>query len=79
MAVPQVNLYLETDDPTEVERLDEARRRLGADLLQIDGVTEVPQIIKALRWGEIYALLESATDKGENIGHTLEGIMIKYA
>ena len=41
MAVPQVNLYLETDDPTEVERLDEARRRLGADLLQIDGVTEV--------------------------------------
>jgi predicted phosphate transport protein (TIGR00153 family) len=44
-----------------------------------DGVTEVPQIIKALRWGEIYALLESATDKGENIGHTLEGILIKYA
>jgi hypothetical protein len=41
MAVPQVNLYLETDDPTEVERLDEARRLLGADLLQIDDVTEV--------------------------------------
>ena len=42
-------------------------------------MTEVPQIIKALRWGEIYALLEDATDKGENIGHTLEGILIKYA
>jgi hypothetical protein len=41
MAVPQVNLHLETDDPTEVERLDETRRRLGADLLQIDDVTEV--------------------------------------
>jgi hypothetical protein len=41
MAVPQVNLHLETDDPTEVERLDEARRLLGADLLQIDDVTEV--------------------------------------
>lgn len=41
MAVPQLNLHLETDDPTEVERLDEARRLLGADLLQIDDVTEV--------------------------------------
>lgn len=41
MAVPQVNLYLESDDPTEVERLDEACRLLGADLLQIDDVTEV--------------------------------------
>jgi uncharacterized protein Yka (UPF0111/DUF47 family) len=44
-----------------------------------DGVAEVPELIRAIRWGEIYHLLESATDKGENIGHTLEGILGKYA
>ncbi len=44
-----------------------------------DGVTEVPQMIAAIRWGEIYALLEDATDTGENVGHTLEGILGKYA
>ena len=65
----------------ELHRLEnEADDALNQALAALyDGVTEVPQIIKALRWGEIYALLESATDKGENIGHTLEGILIKYA
>jgi predicted phosphate transport protein (TIGR00153 family) len=57
----------------------------GDDLLNqvlaelFDGVAEVPELIRAIRWGEIYHLLESATDKGENIGHTLEGILGKYA
>ena len=65
----------------ELHRLEnEADDALNQALAALyDGVTEVPQIITALRWGEIYALLESATDKGENIGHTLEGILIKYA
>lgn len=44
-----------------------------------DGVSDVPGMIQAIRWGEIYALLEDATDSGENIGHTLEGILGKYA
>jgi predicted phosphate transport protein (TIGR00153 family) len=44
-----------------------------------DDAKEIPQLIRALRWGEIYALLESATDKAEDIGNTLEGILLKYA
>lgn len=44
-----------------------------------DGVTEVPELINSIRWGEIYALLEDATDSGENIGNILEGILGKYA
>lgn len=44
-----------------------------------DGVTEISQLVNGIRWGEIYALLEDATDSGENIGHTLEGILGKYA
>ena len=56
---------------------DDALNQVLADLYE--GVTEVPQLIEAIRWGEIYHLLEAATDKGENIGHTLEGILGKYA
>jgi predicted phosphate transport protein (TIGR00153 family) len=44
-----------------------------------DGVTEVPALIQAMRWGEIYALLESATDRAERIANTLEGMLLKYA
>jgi predicted phosphate transport protein (TIGR00153 family) len=44
-----------------------------------EGVIEVPQLIAAIRWGEIYHLVEDATDKGENIGHLLEGILSQYA
>jgi uncharacterized protein Yka (UPF0111/DUF47 family) len=65
----------------ELHRLEnEADETLNQALAELyDGVTEVPALIQSLRWGEIYALLEAATDKGENIGHTLEGILIKYA
>jgi uncharacterized protein len=65
----------------ELHRLEnEADEVLNQALAELyDGVTEVPALIQSLRWGEIYALLEDATDNGENIGHTLEGILIKYA
>jgi uncharacterized protein len=56
---------------------DDALNQVLADLYE--GVTEVPGLIEAMRWGEIYHLLEAATDQGENIGHTLEGILGKYA
>lgn len=65
----------------ELHRLEnEADDALNQALAELyEGVTEVPGLIQAIRWGEIYQLLEAATDKGENIGHTLEGILGKYA
>jgi uncharacterized protein len=65
----------------ELHRLEnEADEALNEALAALyDGVTEVPGMIRSVRWGEIYSLLEHATDDGENIGHTLEGILIKYA
>lgn len=44
-----------------------------------DGVTEVPELIVAMRWGELYGLLEDATDRAERVANTLEGMLIKYA
>jgi len=44
-----------------------------------DDADDIPSLIQALRWGELYALFERATDQGESIGNTLEGILLKYA
>jgi uncharacterized protein Yka (UPF0111/DUF47 family) len=65
----------------ELHRLEnEADEALNLALAGLyEGVSDIPGIIRSLRWGEIYTLLEGATDHGENIGHTLEGILIKYA
>ena len=44
-----------------------------------DEVIEIPELVRQIRWGELYALLERATDRAEGIAHTLEGILLKYA
>lgn len=57
----------------------------GDDLLNASlgnlygGVTEVPALIQALRWGEIYQLLEDASDSAEDVADIFEGILITYA
>lgn len=44
-----------------------------------DDAADIPSLITSLRWGELYGLLEDATDQGEAIGNTLEGILLKHA
>jgi predicted phosphate transport protein (TIGR00153 family) len=65
----------------ELHRLEnEADDLLHQSLATLyDGVTEVPALIDALRWGELYGLLEDATDRAEDIGDRLEAIAAKYA
>ena len=65
----------------ELHRLEnEADDALTTSLAALyEGVTEVPALIQALRWGELYQLLEDATDRGEDIADTLQGILLKYA
>lgn len=64
-----------------VNRLEnEADELLDAALGDVyDGVTEIPALIRALRWSELYQELEEATDKAEDVANTLEGIMLKNA
>jgi uncharacterized protein Yka (UPF0111/DUF47 family) len=40
-----------------------------------DGVTAIPTFVSAMRWGELYGLLEDATDRAETVANTLQGIM----
>jgi predicted phosphate transport protein (TIGR00153 family) len=41
------------------------------------GVTEVPQLIMAIQWGDIYSLLERATDRAEQVAVVLETVLVK--
>lgn len=46
---------------------------------QFNGVNDIPGLIKAIHWGEIYQQLEAATDRAEDIADTLERIVVKNA
>jgi uncharacterized protein len=65
----------------ELHRLENEADELHSNALArlYDGVTEVPALIAAMRWGELYGLLEDATDRAERVANTLEGMLIKYA
>jgi predicted phosphate transport protein (TIGR00153 family) len=65
----------------DLHRLEnEADDALNSALAALyDGATDIPALIGALRWGELYQMLEDATDRAEDIADTLEGMLIKYA
>lgn len=65
----------------EIHRLEnEADDMLSEALGTLyDGVTQVPELIAAMRRGEIYQLLESATDQAEHVAAVLQTIAAKNA
>lgn len=44
-----------------------------------DEATDIPSLIKAMRWNELYQQLEATTDRAEDVANTLEGIVLKHA
>jgi predicted phosphate transport protein (TIGR00153 family) len=60
----------------EIHRLENEGDDLLADAIATlyDGVTEVPALISAMRWGDIYQLLEDATDKCEHVATVVRNI-----
>lgn len=74
-------------DPDKLEQATREIHRLeneGDDLLVealadlYNGVTEVPQLINAMRWGDVYQLLEDATDRAEHVAVALHNIVLKH-
>ncbi|HET8626048.1 MAG TPA: DUF47 family protein [Thermomicrobiales bacterium] len=65
----------------EINRLEnEADDELNHALADLyDDATDIPSLIKAIRWGELYQQLEDATDRGEDVANTLEAIVLKNA
>ena len=65
----------------EIHRLENEADDLLAEAIATlyDGVTEVPELIQAMRWNDLYQLLEDATDKAEHVATVLSTIAIKNA
>lgn len=43
------------------------------------GVSTVPELVRAIHWGDIYNVLERATDRAEDVAVALETIVVKSA
>lgn len=65
----------------DINRLEgEADDMLDQALVELfEGVTEIPALVKAMHWEEIYQQLEEASDRAEDIADTLERIVVKNA
>jgi uncharacterized protein Yka (UPF0111/DUF47 family) len=64
----------------EIHRLEnEADDVLNEALASLyDDATDIPSMITSIRWGELYGLLEDATDRAEDVADVLEGIYLKH-
>ena len=62
----------------EINRLENVGDRLLRDAFAalFDGS---PDPITVIKWRELYELLETATDKGEDVANTIEGSVLKNA
>jgi uncharacterized protein Yka (UPF0111/DUF47 family) len=65
----------------EIHRLEnEGDDLLAEGLVEVyEGVTQVPNLIAAMRWDDVYQVLEDATDKAEHVAAVLEDIAVKNA
>jgi predicted phosphate transport protein (TIGR00153 family) len=64
----------------EIHRLEnEADDVLNEALAALyDGASDIPSLVTCMRWGELYGLLEDATDRAEDVADVLEGIYLKH-
>ena len=65
----------------EIHRLENEADDILADALAglYDHATDIPSLVRSMRWSDIYELLEEATDKAEGVAIALESIVIKHA
>ncbi len=81
-AIPRLRDFRDIHHYTvEINRLenegDDVLNHALADLF--DDATDIPSLIKAIRWNELYQQLEDTTDRAEDVANTLEGIVLKNA
>ena len=63
----------------EIHRLENEADDLMAEALGTlyDGIADVPGVVHALKWADVYEVLEEATDRAEQVGIALESILMK--
>jgi predicted phosphate transport protein (TIGR00153 family) len=65
----------------EIHRLENEADELAMEALSglYEGVADVPALVQRIKWGDLYAVLEEATDKADQVAHALHNIAIKHA
>jgi predicted phosphate transport protein (TIGR00153 family) len=65
----------------EINRLEnEGDRLLERALASLyDDVPDMQGLVERLKWREVYELLETATDRSEDVANVLEAIVLKHA
>ncbi len=56
---------------------DEISEQAQATLF--DGAADIPSLVHALRWSEVYALLEEVTDAAQRVANRVEEVLLKNA
>ena len=66
---------------TEIHRLETEADDLAVEAIGglYDGVTDIPSLVRSIRWGDLYEILEEATDKAAHVPTALQNIAIKHA
>lgn len=69
------------DELIEINRLENAADRVLEQALTtlFDQPRDLPDLIERLKWREVYELLETATDRAEDVANVLEAIVSKNA
>ena len=67
------------DEVVELHRLENEADDLIEEALSdlYTGVSDVPGLIAAAQWKDIYEVLEGATDRAERVGVVIEAILVK--
>jgi uncharacterized protein Yka (UPF0111/DUF47 family) len=65
----------------EIHRLENEADDILVEALAglYDDATDIPSLVRSMRWKDIYELLEEATDKSEGVAIALENIVVKHA
>lgn len=63
----------------EIHRLENEGDDLFAEALAhlYDGVEDIPALIEAIRWGDLYQVLEGATDRAEHVAVVMHNVALK--
>jgi uncharacterized protein Yka (UPF0111/DUF47 family) len=64
----------------EIHRLENEGDDLFAEVLEhmYDGVDDIPRLIDAMRWGDVYEVMENATDRAEHVAVVMRNVALKH-
>jgi predicted phosphate transport protein (TIGR00153 family) len=84
-AVPLLANLRDTDKihraMVEIHRLENEGDDLFIQSLSTlyDTATDIPSLVRCIRWGDLYTILETATDRAEQAAVAVENIVVKHA